>query len=465
MAGHGVIDYTGFNQPSPFFAYALQSWSLFMKSLVSVSLSIFILALCCAADWPQWRGPNRDGVSSQTGLNQPWSGKSPKLLWTSTEAGIGYGGPAIVGKTVFIMGSEQDATEEFVLAIDISTGKRKWKTPTKIAQPMRNFNADWGGGPRSTPTVDGDRLFVIGVHGDLSCLETGSGQVIWHKSLTKDLGGKAMGIWGFCESPLVDGDVVVCSPGYDDKNGQAGVAALDKKTGEIKWQSKDLTDQASYSSLVISEGAGIRQYVGLTKDGGFSVRASDGKLLWKNTLGKNRVAVIPTPIVSGDVVYFTSDYGAGSGSVKLSKSGDKINAEELFANKDFENHHGGIIQRDGCVFGSNGNANNRKVLPFVCQDIETGKVLWSQQSTLEPSSIVFADGRFYCYGQMTGAVVRVAASKTKFEKFDQFTIPKTSDQRKSQGGIWTHPVIADGKLFLRDQELIFCYDLKGQVSE
>lgn len=437
-----------------------------MKSLIWTALTaLFVSNLGLGADWPQWRGPNRDGVSPQTGLLKSWPQSGPKLLWTSTEAGIGYGGPAIVGTTLYLMGSDDDADGEFVLAIDITNGKQKWRSPTKTAKRFPRFNSDWGGGPRSTPTVVGDRLFVIGVHGDLSCLETGSGKIVWHKSLQADLGGKAMGLWGYCESPLFDGDLVICSPGYDDKNGQGGVAALDAKSGSVKWQSKELTDQASYASLVVSEGGGVRQYVGLTNKGGFGIRTSDGMLLWKSKLGGNRVAVIPTPIVQGDLVHLNSDYEGECGTVRLAKTNDGVKAEQLFSDGKIKNHHGGVIFYDGAVFFTSGNANQKPTLPFVCLDMESGKVLWQVDSSLEPSSIVFAEGHFYCYGQKTGTVVRVAASKSGYQESGRFTIPKTSDQMKPQGGIWTHPVIADGKLFLRDQELLFCYDLKETTTE
>jgi outer membrane protein assembly factor BamB len=435
------------------------------KFLATISAITLFTIGTCGADWPQWRGPNRDGVSAETGLRSQWPASGPKLAWTFDRAGIGYGGPAIVNGTLYLMGSEQDAAKEFVLAIDTATGQQKWKTSTNIAQPMRNFNSDWGGGPRSTPTVDGDHIYVLGVHGDLSCLTKADGKIVWTKSLTKDLGGRCMGIWGYSESPLIDGDVVICSPGYDDKEGQGGVAALDKKTGSIKWQCKELTDQASYGSAVISDGGGVRQYVVMTKAGAAGVRAADGKLLWKTKIGANNIAVIPTPIVSGDLVYLTSDYGSGCGTLQLKKDGDGVKAEPLFDNKVMMNHHGGVILRDGAVFGAHGNANQKKTLPFICQDMKTGKSLWEEKSKLEPSSIVYADGHFYAYGQNTGEVVRFAASTKGFEESGRFTIPKTSEQMKPQGGIWTHPVIADGKLYLRDQELLFCYDLKGASAE
>ena len=217
---------------------------------------------------------------------------------------------------------------------------------------------------------------------------------------------------------------------------------------------------ASYSSVVISEACGVRQYVQLTGSGVAGVAAIDGKLLWRVDGEGYRVAVIPTAMVSGDYIFATTSYGAKCMLIKLSKSGDGVNAEKIYSNKNLENHHGGAILHDGQVFGSHGNANNKDRLPFVCLDLVKGDVTWRENKAIEPSSITLADGDFYCYGQQTGTLVRVGASAKSFEEHGRFTIPKESTKRSPQGAIWTHPVIANGKLYLRDQELLYCYALK-----
>jgi outer membrane protein assembly factor BamB len=238
------------------------------------------------------------------------------------------------------------------------------------------------------------------------------------------------------------------------------VAALDKKTGDLRWRSKELTDDASYSSMVVSEAGGVRQYVQLTAKSAVGVAANDGKLLWHIDGEGYKVAVIPTPMVSGDYVFATTDYGAKCMLIKLTKSHDGVIAEKVYANKNLENHHGGAILHDGHVFGSHGNANNKDRLPFVCLDLMKGETTWSEKKAIEPSSIVLADGDFYCYGQQTGTLVRVGAAAKGFEEHGHFTIPAESKKRSPQGAIWTHPVVANGKLYLRDQELLYCYALK-----
>ena len=452
---------------------------LHRRAVLACLLSLCsMVSITVAADWPQWRGANRDGYSSDTGLAKEWPKGGPKLLWTFEEAGVGYGTPAVVGDTVYFNGGDEAKENEFLMALDIATGKPKWKTIIPIEQKDSSFRTGWGGGPRSTPSVDGDRVYTLGAQGDLACLDTG-GKIIWHRSLTKDLGGKVMKIWGYSESPLVDGDLIICMPGYDSSNGQGTVQSLDKKTGEVKWVCQELTDAAPYSSLVITETGGVKQYVAYTESGVSGIRATDGKLLWKAKVATNDTAIIPTPIIKDDLVYVTNSYNVGCAALKLSKDGDGMKADQLYFNKTMQNHHSGVIRVDDHVYGSNGNANHRKTLPFLCQEIKTGTVAWKKdkpakkdekdkeskksgddEQGLEPSSLVFADGPLYCYGQNTGMVVKIAASPKGYKEQGRFTIPKTSAKRLPEGGIWTHPVIAQGKLFLRDQDLLFCYDLK-----
>jgi hypothetical protein len=212
----------------------------------------------------------------------------------------------------------------------------------------------------------------------------------------------------------------------------------------------------------VAEVGGVRQYVVQTGKGVAGVAADDGRLLWREEGNNYMVAVIPTPVVQGNYVYATTDYNSGCMLLKLTASGKDVKAEVVYKNRTMQNHHGGVVLVDGHVFGTHGNANRRSTLPFICQDLMTGKVTWSEDKTLEPSSIVLADGFIYCYGQETGAVARVKASPAKFEENDRFTIPKPSEHHAPSGAIWTHPVIANGRLYLRDQELLYCYDLREQ---
>lgn len=404
-------------------------------------------------DWPQWRGPNHDNVSTETGLLKSWPENGPKLLWTSTEAGLGYSGPAIVGDRLYTLGSDQ--SNDFVIAFDTRTGKRVWSTP--IGTFVQN---GWGGGPRGTPTVDGEFVYALSASGALACLQAADGKKVWSVNMTgKDgLGGNKPN-WNYSESPLVDGDRVVCTPG----GSQGTLAALNKATGEVLWRSKELTDNPGYSSVVPTTVGGVRQYVQLTmkpgrdNGGGIAgVSAKDGRLLWYYLHKKYRTAVIPSPIVYENYVYAAVGYGAGDVLLKLTPQGDGTNAEQIYdedAMRLMNNKHEGVVRVGDYVYGWSDNGG------WTCQEFKTGKKMW-QSRNLGRGSISCADGMLYCYSEDKGTVVLVAASSNGWEEKGRFTIPQHSEKRSPRGGVWTHPVVANGKLFLRDQELLFCYEVK-----
>lgn len=416
---------------------------------------LVVTASATAGDWPQWRGANRDGHSTDTGLTAAWPETGPKLRWMFREGGLGYSTPAVVGNMVYGFGADKD-NDEFLFAVEAATGKQLWRTPTGAW-----FKNNWGGGPRGTPTVDGDAVYCLGAKGDLACVDAKTGALRWKKNLVSDLNGKNT-FWGYSESVLVDGDQVICSPGGEDGT----LAALDKKSGKVLWRSQGLTDDASYASVVVSEGAGVRHYVQLTAKGVAGVSPKDGALLWRVEGEGYRVAVIPTAVIHGDTVFATTDYGAKCMLIRLSRAGDGLKAEKLYSNKALDNHHGGVVRVGDYVFGSKGNANQQSRLPFVCLELKSGKPAWTADDKLEPSAVSYADGLLYCYGQETGTLVRVKAGPGGFAEVGRFTIPEESRFRQPAGRIWTHPVIANGHLFLRDQELLYCYDLApGQAAD
>ncbi len=411
-----------------------------------------LAAIASAEDWPQWQGPRRDNVSTETGLLKQWPAGGPRLLWTFSNAGFGYSGPAIVGDRLYTMGTEGD--HGCVFALDVSTGKEVWRSRTG---PL--FKNAWGGGPRSTPTVDRERLYALDAQGILVCLETASGKEVWRKHLIEDLGGqKPTGkrpFWGYAESPLVDGGQVVCSPG----GSQGTLAALDKKTGEVLWRSEGLTDDATYSSIVIAEVGGIRQYVQMTSGGVVGVAPRDGKLLWQENVGANKTATIPTPVIKDNDVYVTSDYRAGCALVKLTAEGGQIRSEVVYKNRNMENHHGGVVLVDGCIYGWSGNSGARG--PWVCQDFMGGERIWTSEKFRQSGSLTCADGMLYCYGQNDGTAVLAEASRDGWKEHGRFVIPRHTSLPRGQGHVWTHPVVANGKLYLRDFDLIFCYDVSN----
>ncbi len=390
-----------------------------------------------AGDWPGWRGTDRTGVSTETGLLQQWPDGGPKQVWLSKEAGRGYSSFSVADGKLFTMGAFGD--KEFLLAFDEKTGKALWKT--EVGKLLKN---SWGDGPRSCPTVANERVYVLGGSGDLVCVDPKKGKTTWSVSLTKDLGGNTPG-WGYTESVLVDEGRVICTPG-----GKAGaIAALDAKTGKTLWRSKQFTDGAQYSSPIAIEHGGLRQYVQLVMKNFVGVKADNGALVWKSAW-PGRTAVVPTPIHHDGHVFITSGYGVGCKLIRLGSTG----AEAVYDNKNMKNHHGGVIKLGDHLYGySDGHG-------WVCQDFKTGEIKWNEKRALGKGAISYADGRFYCQAEGDGSIALIEASSKGWKEHGRFKLDPQTKQRSPRGKIWTHPVISNGRLYLRDQELLFCFDVK-----
>jgi len=414
---------------------------IFMVVVLSGSL-----AEINAQDWPQWRGPNRDGISKETGLNLDWSEKKPALLWTFRQAGAGYSAPVIVGSTLFSQGAADG--KDFAFAIDTKTGKLKWK---QDLGPM--FIMERGSGPRGSVTVDGGKLYLIRGGGQIHCLSSIDGKMLWQKDFRKDLGGNIMSgtDWGFSESPLVDGNLVICTPG----GSQGTIAALDKNTGSVVWRSKGLTDLGGYSSPIVAEIDGIRQYIQLTRQGVAGVAAKDGKVLWTANVAGNNTAAIPTPVYRSNIVYVTSGYNAGCAAIRITKKGDTFNAENIYVNKNMINHHGGVVLVGDFIYGYSDGPG------WTCQNLMTGEAVWRHRVT-EPGkgAVLSAGGRLLCLDERTGSLTVAAASPEGWKESGRLEIPERSQVPSQDKRIWTHPVIAGGMLYLRDHDLLFCFELK-----
>jgi outer membrane protein assembly factor BamB len=410
-----------------------------------------------AADWPQWRGANRDGHSKDTGLLKEWPKDGPKLRWTYEKAGAGFGSTAVVGEKMYLLGADDPETgdKEFALCLNIADGKELWRTPLETSAGDYTYN--WGSGPRSTPTVDGDKVYVLGAKGDLRCLNVGDGKKVWGINLGKDLGGGIPG-WGYCESVLIDGDHLICTPG----GAKGTLACLSKKDGSVVWRSTELKDLAAYSSVVISN-AGVKQYITLVQAGVVGVRASDGKHLWRSKAGANGVAVIPTAIVHDKYVFATSGYGSGCGLIELTPNGsDNVKAKEVYLNRAIINQHGGVILVDNFIYGySDRSEGNWVCLDYLKLDKDNEDPVW-KSSKFGKGSIAYADGHFYLYGEGKGECVLIDADPKKYTERGRFEIPKKSKFDRRSGQIWAHPVVANGRLFLRDHEFVFCYGLKAE---
>jgi outer membrane protein assembly factor BamB len=410
-------------------------------SLAGTALLVCLTSALLAApgDWPQFQGPNRDGVSAEKGLLQDLPAGGPPLVWKATGVGIGYSTVSVVGERVYTIG--EDSTACSVVALDAADGKKVWSA--KLGKPgapgMPAFE-----GPRATPTLDGDSLVAVGQWGEMVCLDAAQGKELWRKDFIKDFGGKRPQ-WGFSESPLIDGDKVVVTPG----GMEGSIVALNKKTGAVIWRSKGFTDSPHYSSLIVAQIEGVRQYIQLTADSVVGVAAADGKVLWR-AARKGRVAVIPTPIYSDGYVYVTSAYGVGCNLFKVSKAGGKFTAEQVYANQVLGNKHGGVIKVGDCVYG---HADDKG---WTCQDFKTGAAKW-QHKELGKGSLTYADGRFYLRAEDKGIVALIEASPAGYKEHGRFDQPNRSDKKA-----WPYPVVAHGKLYLRDMDSLLCYDIKAK---
>ncbi len=387
-------------------------------------------------DWPQWRGSDRTGVSKETGLLTTWAASGPKRVWLYEKAGSGYSAPAIVAGKFYTVGTR--ANQEVLLVLDANTGKELW-----TANLGAILDNDWGDGPRGSPTVDGDRVFALSGTGNLVCVSAADGKVLWQTTMTS-LGGRKPN-WGYTESVLVDGELVLCTPG----GAKGTVAALDKKTGQVRWQSKEFTDAAHYSSIVPARINDTAQYVQRTEKTIAGLAAADGKLLWETSF-PGRTAVIPTPLVRGNEIYVTAGYGAGCKMVRI-EADNKVTT--VYENKVMKNHHGGVVLVGEHIYGHADHA-------WVSQNFKTGAEAWNHRG-LGKGAVGSADGMLYCLEETSGTVALVEASPQAWKEHGRFKLDPQSKIRSARGKIWTHPVISNGKLYLRDQDLIYCFDVKA----
>jgi outer membrane protein assembly factor BamB len=411
-------------------------------AVVSFCATASIYADNPAFDWPQFRGPNRDDISKETGLLKQWPADGPAKVWSYTQAGSGYSGFSVVGGKLFTMGTRDGS--EILICLDAAKGNELWTA--KLGGVLSN---KWGDGPRGTPTVDGDRVYTLGGEGTLVALKAATGKEIWRTTMAA-LGGKTPG-WGYTESVLVDGNQVVCTPGGP----KGAMAALDKLTGKLLWQSDKWTDGAQYSSIVPADINGQRQYINRSQTNIVGIAAKDGALLWQVGY-PGKTATIPTPIVKGNQVYVSSGYGVGSLSFTIEPE-NKVNAlfdETSGTSKVMKNHHGGVILLGDKLYGYSDG------LGWTCQDFKTGALVWNEKSAAKKGAIAYADGHFYCLEEDSGNVLLVDASPTGWKEESRFKLDPQTTIRSPQGHIWTHPVVSNGRLYLRDQDLIFCYAVK-----
>src|SRR6187431_49222 len=400
-----------------------------LRVFVAAMVGALLMPLASAqqpapAEWFQWRGPNRDGISQETGLLQQWPKLGPPLVWRANGAGNGYSSFSTSGGRLYTLGAR--AGIEYVIAFDSASGKKVWET-----QNGRRFENDRGDGPRSTPTVEGDRLYVLGGNGDLTCLEHATGKKIWSVNIVQRFGG-VNPYWGYSESPLILGDRILVNTGGRG----AGIAAVSTADGSTLWRQHN--DGAGYSSPMLMRTGSLNQVIFFTEDRALAVDPRDGRLLWSYNKANNGTANIATPIVRGTRVFVSSDYGTGGALLDVRAAGNLATANEVYFTRDMRNHHASSVLVGDHLYGFSSSI-------LTALHFDTGKTVWRDRS-VGKGSLIFADGRLYLYSE--DSVVGLAeASPTGYHEHGRFTIPQ-------QSGLptWSHPIIAGGLLIIRDQD-------------
>jgi len=384
-------------------------------------------------DWPQWRGPRRDGVSKEAGLLKNWPANGPRLAWRISGTGEGYSSFAVAGGRLFTLGARQNT--EYVFAFDAASGKKLWEVANG-----RRFNNDRGDGPRSTPTIEGDRVYVFGSSGDLTVLDAASGKVFWTQNLLQKYGGSNIN-WGLSESPLVLSDRIIVTPGGRG----ASIVALRKTDGSLIWKSQ--SDEPGYSSALLHPIGTIQQAVIFTAERALGVDVNDGRVLWSYNRVANRTANIATPIARGNHVFLSSDYGTGAGLLALTPSGNGIKASEVYFTNEMRNHHASSVLVGDYLYGFSSSI-------LTAMHFETGKVAWRDRS-VGKGSLVFADDRLYLFSE-NGIVGLAEANPQKYVEQGRFQL------RTGNLPTWSHPVVSGGKLFIRDQDTLYAYDVAAK---
>ncbi len=422
--------------------------SLLALGVTSLAIAATADAASPEKDWPTFRGPERSATSPDTGLLTQWPETGPELIWQTAGAGRGYSSLAIADGRIYTLGDAPSTAgdeDEYLVCFDQQSGKPAWKM--KTGAPWTDGKPTWQSS-RSTPTVDGDRVYVVTPFGVLVCAKT-DGSELWRRDLMKEFEGNKADGWGYSESVLIDGNNVICTPGGPKHT----MAALDKRTGETRWTTAREGDRgAGHASIVVSTVSGTRVYVQSTGSGAMGVRASDGKLLWTFDIDQT-TAVIPTPIVRGDLVFFVAGYGRGGALLKQVPDGaDAIKIETIYPLKpDLGNKHGGVVLVGDYLYGD----SEDRGIPY-CADLMTGDVKWkSRGSGRDSASMVAADGHLYIH-HADGTMTLAKASPDEFQEVGAFKLPG-SGERPS----WSHPVVLDGKLYVREGDVILCYNLRG----
>ncbi len=406
-------------------------------------------------DWPQWRGPSRDGRSNETGLLKQWPSDGPKLAWHYQNAGSGFSSIVTVADRAYTLGTHKNFT--VALCLNLDTGKLLWKTKLGRLGNSQDYDINWGAGPRSTPTISEGKVYALTDLGTIACLKAENGELIWKQNLVDDFGG-VIPEWGYSGSPLIDEDRLVVTPGKTNY-----MVALNSGTGEKKWSSHNYDVAAQYASVMKGQIAGRTYYLSANKEGLVAFDRQSGKLLFSHDATSNTVAAASTPLIKDNLIYHSSGYGGGSVLLELSKNQEneiQITQRYHLTGRTMRNHHGGVVLADNAVFGF--TEANRGT--WIAQDLATGSVLWEERIRPNQSgSACFADGFLYCHLDKDRTVSLVQLSRMQWESKGILYLPKIlkvaagDKDEPAPKPSWTHPSIANGKLFIRDQENIYAY--------
>ena len=383
------------------------------------------------AEWPQWRGPNRDGKSPDRGLLKEWPAEGPRLLWKASGIGKGFSSVAVAGGAIYTCG---DIGEDLVITALDMNGTRKWQTRHDGAWKKNHP------GSRSTPAIDDGRLYILSGHGLVGCYDARTGAKKWTVEVKSTFGGRVHK-WGYSESVLVYENLAVVTPG-----GQNCIVALDKLTGRTVWTSKGLSDPAHYSSCIAFSYGNVPMIAVLTGRAMVCVSASTGQFLWRNDRAAGKTAVCPTPVYSEGYVFGASGYGNGGACVKLQVSGGGVSAKQEWDTKDMVCHHGGYVVVDGYIYGNHGGGWN-------CLDLKTGEKKWGAKG-VGKGSVCYADGMLYTYGESGGKIGLVHATPEGFKPAGEFSV-------QGRGRSWAYPVVVGGRLYLRYGDSLYAFDVRG----
>ena len=412
-----------------------------LNSLIGLCLGLVLCQDVAAADWGEWRGTNRDGISTETNLLQSWPEGGPRLLWEINDIGGGYSTPAVVGDRLFYV-TNKGMSDEYVRAARVKDGSEIWSVRIgKVGAPNQ---APSYPGSRAMPTIDGDLLYAVGSDGDLVCLETATGKLRWHINFHEAFGSEAPR-WAWAESPLIDGDKLICTPG----GAEATILAVNKLTGKVIWKSAlPEADLAGYGSVILATISGVRQYVVHLGEGVVGVDTHSGKPLWRyEKTSRGSPANVLTPIVHGDFVYTGSNQG-GAGLVRVGLDKDPI-VQELYHSPKLPIHVGGAVLLGSHLYGTTRSA-------LVSVVFETGEIVWMDRS-VGAATVGFADGRLYVVGD-DGEIALVEPSPDSYIEISRFTPPG-----RAKGPVsWTYPVIANGRMYIRNVGTMWCYDVKAE---